>query len=137
MSKFKVGDTVYNIRKGVCVVINTCDGSEYPLKVRRLGSEHYSSFNEDGFTEDGRWGSKDVNPTLLTIDEARAKGYDVPKVKRKVTKTISRWANVYPDEHLIACNDYHTREEADSNANLSKRIACVELTGTYEVEEEV
>lgn len=46
------------------------------------------------------------------------------------TKTITRYLNVYEDGSLGAMHP--TREQADRHATGS-RIACVELTGTYEV----
>jgi hypothetical protein len=52
--------------------------------------------------------------------------------KRKVKKKkITAWANVYPERspHL-----YDTKRIADRLAD-NDRIACVELTGEYEVEE--
>lgn len=52
--------------------------------------------------------------------------------KRKATKTIERWVNVYPDGS--SGGGHLTREGADSSAS-STRITCVKLTGTYEVEE--
>lgn len=127
MSKFKVGDSVYDIRHGSGEVISNSKDHTYGIEVLLPVGRFY-------YTTCGRAVWRDKNPILLTIEEAMAKGYDVLKVKRKVTKTISRWANVYPD--CVTCNDYYSKEEADSRANLSDRIACVELTGTYEVEEE-
>lgn len=126
MSKFKVGDRVYDVRKGLCTiaVINTDCGSTYPIMTTA----------GDGFTLDGRWDRRDANPTLLTAEEARAKGYDVPKIKRKGTKEVKIWVNIYPDGEVG--NNHPTKEEADKHASID-RIACVKLTGTYEVEEEV
>jgi hypothetical protein len=130
MGKFNVGDRVYHPRHGIGSVLSN-QGIPYPIKV---------VFDDSGLIEhyerDGRKREYDVNPILLTIEESRAKGYDVPKVTRKVTKTVSRWANVYGSAGLANCS-YETREEADANATGDARTACVELTGTYEVEEEV
>jgi hypothetical protein len=123
MCKFNVGDIAYSIREGVVTICRSTEGPPYPIAA-----------NDENYTEDGKWYPTDLNPTLLTLDEARAKGYDVPKVKKKVTKEIKRWANVYAD--FSACNDYYTREDADFHVNRKMRIACVELTGTYEIEVE-
>lgn len=53
--------------------------------------------------------------------------------KRKVKKTVEGWVNVYPDDDPC----FHlTREGADRGQfRTTKRIACVHLTGEYEVEE--
>lgn len=56
----------------------------------------------------------------------------VERPKKMVTKTIERWANVYSDECVYI---HHSREKADVYDG-GNRIACVKLTGTYEVEEE-
>ncbi len=123
MGKFNDGDMVYSIQDGVVVVDEVRSIHPYPVRVR-----------DTDYTACGRLFHSDVNPVLLTLAEARAKGYDVPKVTRKVTKTVSRWANVYGSAGLTGCF-HETREEADANVTSSVRTACVELTGTYEVEE--
>lgn len=51
--------------------------------------------------------------------------------KKKAKKIIERWANIYPD---IMIDYYATKKAADVWAS-SSRIACVKLTGKYEVEE--
>lgn len=53
--------------------------------------------------------------------------------KKKVKKTIECWANVYP----VGSHVFHsTKYIADKcQGILDKRIACVKLTGEYEVEE--
>ncbi len=51
--------------------------------------------------------------------------------KRKVTKTIEKWVNVYPEEMI----EIHDTEIGANKYAESNRIACVKVTGTYEVEE--
>ena len=51
--------------------------------------------------------------------------------KKKVKKTIECWGNIYKD---ILPFVYST-ENIANNAQLKNRIACVKLTGEYEVEE--
>lgn len=51
--------------------------------------------------------------------------------KRKVTKTVRGWVNLYLMEEG---HFYYTREHADKNAS-NFRLACVEMTGSHEVEE--
>ena len=53
-----------------------------------------------------------------------------PKPKRTVKKEVVAWANVYKRETFFSA----TREIADGCADAD-RIACVKLTGEYEVEE--
>ena len=53
------------------------------------------------------------------------------KPKKKVTRTVECWANVYELHTCIDC--YLTKETADNSAGYG-RIACVKLTGAYEVE---
>ena len=54
-----------------------------------------------------------------------------PEPKCLVKKTIKRWENIYSDstDHL---DIYNEKRNADRFAG-DDRIACVELTGTYEV----
>jgi len=51
--------------------------------------------------------------------------------KKKVTKLIERWTNVYTDGIGFT---YLSENGANADAGVD-RIACVKLTGTYEVEE--
>lgn len=50
---------------------------------------------------------------------------------KKIKKTIERWANVYEDAFD---GTYLSKNQADACA-MSARIACVKLTGEYEMEE--
>jgi len=59
-------------------------------------------------------------------------GVEKPKETRMVTKTIRYWANVLGDGAIKA---YSTKEDAEESSFA--RIACVEMTGEYEVEDEV
>jgi len=59
-------------------------------------------------------------------------GAEKPGEKIMAKKTLTRWANVYK-RGPTAC--FTTKENAEESSN--GRIACVELTGEYEVEEEV
>jgi hypothetical protein len=52
--------------------------------------------------------------------------------KKKVTKEIVAWANVYPRDHYAF---HKAKEIADQYGDGTNRIACVKVTGTYEVEE--
>jgi hypothetical protein len=123
-NKFKLGDKVYHVIHGV--------GTVSELRVGMF-QVTFPSFPSQGlYLLDGRYESNNVNPSILTIEEAKAKGYDVPKVKRTVTKELRRWANVYEKDIWI----YTTKNEAEFYANNANRIACVELVGSYEVEVE-
>jgi hypothetical protein len=56
-----------------------------------------------------------------------------PDNSKRVKKTITRWVNVYG---IGARNTwtYSSEEEADKS-QLSDRVACVKLTGEYEVDD--
>jgi hypothetical protein len=127
MSKFKDGDMVYSIASGVGVVRTTTTyvDSKYPIVVDI--TEPYGTYV---YTAEGKAWSKDVNPTLLTLEEAKAKGYDVPK--QKITKTRTGWINVYKIH--VGDRLYYTAAGANSDA-APGRIACVPVTYEYEVEE--
>ena len=84
----------------------------------------YSDLDLDEiFTLDGKAETHHKEPSLILVER--------PKVK--VTKTIEKWLNVYPSQSggLIY---YNSESTANLNAS-SDRVACVKLTGTYEVEE--
>jgi hypothetical protein len=76
--------------------------------------------------------SLDMKRTLFW-DEIKIVPPERPK--RKVKKEVEVWLNVYPDEPFRLGNVHGSRKDADSLGSVEQRIACVRLTGTYEVEE--
>lgn len=127
MSRFKVGDRVFHVGSGNGRVarINPSVGALYPVEV------HFDDSNLKWmlFTMDGKYDINHIVPQLLTVQDAREKGYDVPK--QKVTKTIE--TTVYVDKT--------TGTRVSTNASswvLGRRmsdIVTVKMTGTYETEE--
>lgn len=86
VSKFKVGDTVYSIRYGTGVV-EVVLGDAYPI--HKIFVQFQSGL--ESFTEDGKEYKNDVNPTLMTLEQAWAKAYDVPKEKRKMSRAFNAY----------------------------------------------
>lgn len=127
MSKFKVGDKVFDIRHGWGHIICVDDNEDniYPIT---------ASFPNWGagisYTDKGRNYRQDLNPALMTVEEAAAHNFFPPK--NKVKKQIKQWMNINAGMPTYC---YDSKEKADNSAT-SYRIACVELTGEYEVEEE-
>ncbi len=116
--EFKVGDKVEWMGVIGTVVItpgyNRNSNVIYPLEV---------DFNVNGvrlFTRDGKLESFHKEPSLKLVE----------RPKKKVKKTIERWANIY-SSYIISNYD----SEKHANKCAEDRIACVKLTGTYEVEE--
>jgi len=67
------------------------------------------------------------------LDLITSLGTEKPRETKRVTKTLEYWINVYQDDTGVTFNS-----RMDANHAASKnRIACVALTGEYEVEEEV
>lgn len=103
MGKFNVGDKVYHIRSGMGKIIEVGINGTYPVIVD-VDATCMS------FTVDGKYHNGDLNPTLLTLDEARAKGYDVPEEPKPKVKMYlyafkksvgSSWyvsSNLYKDD---------------------------------------
>lgn len=87
--------------------------------------------------EEEKWstaGAANYSGRALDSDLVEYLGPTKPKQKRMVTKTVEVYMNVYQNP-LNNCV-----YESESEANVGTdggRIACVKLTGTYEVEEEV
>jgi hypothetical protein len=71
------------------------------------------------FTSDGKYLNQHTHPVLTLVE----------RPKKKVTKTVECWANIYPDGSAVFRT---TKEHADKCA-LVNRIACVHMTGSYEV----
>ena len=72
------------------------------------------------FTRDGRACDWHKTPSLVLVS----------RPKKMVTKTVEKWINIYPKH---AGGFYSDEKNADEYAQQN-RIACVKLTGEYEVE---
>ena len=127
MSKFKVGDKIFHVGRGVGTVVTITGNHTLPVTVK---FDHITL----NFSSDGKAYSDHTIPQLYTLEDARKMGFDTPK--QKVKKIIEQWANVYPDGTYTV----HFTEDAANAFNLLndsniRRITCVKLTGEYEVEE--
>ena len=131
-SKAKAGDRVYSLQWGWGTVRHIFTDGLFPIGV------FFDEGAEDGecFTKDGKRFPTAQSPDLYY---GPPEIIGPPKPKRMVKKTVKKWANVYPWGFGGICQTFggicQTKEIADYNAG-SDRIACVELTGTYEVEED-
>lgn len=123
-TKAKVGDRVLSLKYGwgtVERIDSFCTTHSFKVV---FGSRR------DWYTVNGKLFVDDFVPDLY---------YGPPEIigpskpKRMVKKTVKKWMNVYEsgDCHHV----FGTKESADFGA-YSDRIACVELTGIYEVEED-
>lgn len=127
MEKFKVGQRVYCIMYGPGEVYALEHLDDCPVKVRFKSIR--SSYTVEGlFT---KYESM-VNPILLTLEEARAKGYDVPKQKIVKEKTV--YINLYSDGRTFT---YDSEYSANAmSTNIPKAIVVAyPVTIKYEVEE--
>ena len=123
--KVEVGQKVYSILHGLGVIAEVY---AYPAKVG-LVSVQFKDIQCDYWTS-GKWNARDANPTLLTLEEARAKGYDVPT--QRVTKTLDRWVAVFSNSD----GTYHTRALGEQLPHeIGKEVAITKMSGTFEVEE--
>lgn len=121
----KVGDRVWSVLLGWGTVINVSNAGSLVIHVK------FDCGRNDNFSKKGYRLSDDVYPALFW-DEVKIT--PPPRPKRKVTKTLEGWVNLYP-ELSVDCSKFHdTKESADNHAHQS-RVACVHVTGTYEVEE--
>ena len=121
--KFKVGDRVYDILRGVgkVIAINSETAQEcYFVEVLFELRQYSGTYSQKGF-----WDNSYLNPTLFTLAEARAKGYDVPK--EMVKKTIKRWVIVNTKTGWSALA--YTPPKVDDN--------CIVKEVVFEWEEEV
>lgn len=114
--QFKVGDIVEAFG---CEgrVVNVFNDAEYPIEVK---------FENDTqtcwFIKGGKYQTWHKIPSLVLVS----------RPKKKVTKTVEAWTNIYPDGRMSSFSD---KVVADELA-ISNRIACIKLTGTYEIEVE-
>jgi hypothetical protein len=111
--KFQVGDQVsWCGAKGVVVDIE--EDMTYPVVVMFLGGSRR-------FTASGKYLDWHKTRSLKLVD----------RPKKKVKKTVERWMSISSDQ--VPCF-YLTQQIAEENTSPG-RIACVRLTGEYEVEE--
>lgn len=127
MEKFKVGQKVYCIMGGLGIV-KEITKQVAPVHVHFDNSTPIAR----QYYPDGKFYAEHTNPTLLTLEEARAKGYDVPKQRIVKEKTV--YINLYKEPY----NSYVHKDKA--SAELSARtntplVTAHPVTIKYEVEE--
>lgn len=119
----KVGDRVWSITQGWGKITSINNTPNYPILA-------FFPSGAATFTIEGKYYEKHQYP-ILFWDEIPIT--PPPRPKRKVKKEISRWANVYTN---YCSSLYNSEKAANAGQNWNEsRIACVELKGTYEVEE--
>lgn len=118
-SGVKVGDKLWSVQLGECEVVRV-DSNVWPCVCQGAGGM-------ECYTSDGKVVATDAFPSLFW---SRPEIIAPPKPKRRVVKTVEAWANVYPGGNLSPLFD--SVEYANWGASYG-RVACVHLTGTYEV----
>ena len=125
-TKAKKGDRVWSLRYGWGTVSREFSNSPYPI-IGVVFDEYARGVTS--FTNEGRLRANDK---AIDLYYGPPEIIGPPKPKRMVKKDVRGWANVYSWGFGGICK---TKERADYYAEPA-RIACVELTGTYEVEED-
>jgi len=116
----RVGDRVWSVEYGWGTVESVSKGV-YPVVVS------FDCGIDVTYTFSGMPRSSGLQ--TLFWDEVKIEA--PPRPKRKSVKTVEVWMNLYPRGKATTHLEQY---EADRRA-LSDRIACVKLTGEYEVEE--
>jgi len=118
----RVGDRVWSIEHGWGKVIQILSHKDCKLNVL-LETGDLVAITEDG--KDDPQGHAQIWFWDEVIIEAP------PRPKRKVVKKVERWVNVYPR----SMSKLHSTEGVADACASGDRVACVKLTGEYEVEE--
>jgi hypothetical protein len=121
--KAQVGDKVWSVEYGWGKIVDINNSLRYPITVEFNDFASLKLFSFHGSYEDHQTLFWDEIPIVAP-----------PRPKRMVRKAVEFWLNIYP-ENPYRYIVFPTREEADLNGNIWRRIACVNLTGEYEVEE--
>lgn len=114
----KVGDKLWSIQLGECVVIDVENGERYPIVAE--GSEYSARYMFDG--------RHDIHNCCPSLFWSKPEFELPPRPKRMVKKGV--WINIYPEE--TTSNICRTKELADAVSGPN-RIACIKIE--YEVEE--
>lgn len=122
-SEAQVGDDCWTIQLGDCEITDTRAGNTYPIGM------HNSSGQRCTYTLRGYAHESNAHQSAFW---AKPEFVMPPAPKRMMTKSITYWINLYPIGQPCI---HPSRESADEAKSHIDRIACVELTGTYEVEE--
>lgn len=123
-SGVKVGDKLWSVQLGECEVANV-DNKDCTFKCEDTNNNLNMWYRRDGTSYDITGPS--AHQQLFW---SRPDIIAPPRPKRKVVKTVEAWINIYPED--VPRFAHKTRDEADSARELN-RIACVHLTGSYEV----
>lgn len=129
ITKDDIGRRVWDLTRGFGT-ISDYDDKENNLDSVYIVTVRYDTHGELSYSTTGKY-LPFLNPQLFW-DELKFE--EPPKPKRKIKRQTELWGNVYlhPQAYTIT---YSSREEADKYACKSNRVACVRLTGEYEVEE--
>ena len=125
----KVGDKVWSPMYGWGVIDDTLSSVPDGELIRVI-------FKEGGHTSCACWYERsgrlsDRAPQSLFWSKVNITAPERPK--RKVQKTVEAWANIY--ENRDPCFHYTEKDANCLQSFVDKRLFCVKLTGTYEVEE--
>ena len=120
----KVGDKLWSIHFGECVVIDIYEGDEYSI---RIGTTTLSDVEDEHYTMDGYYLRGHKLPSLFW---SKPEFELPPRPKRMVKK--EGWINIYSDG--FTSNIHKSEQKANINLHSAKtRVACVKVE--YEVEE--
>ena len=73
--KFSLNQQAYDIRYGLCIIKEIKIDEQYPVCARPLNE----NFGSDTFKLDGKVHHSHTNSLLLTLDEAKDRGFKVPE----------------------------------------------------------
>jgi len=119
----EVGDEVYSMLYGKGKILNTSHLFSYPLLIEFFHGR--KSYNLKGYNDNNHH-----QPTLFwSKPEIKAP----EKAKRLVTKTITKYINIYPTPH--STGGYYNSMEVAKRAACGPIIATIPVTGEYLVEE--
>ena len=119
----KAGDRVYSLICGWTIVTEVDLNRAYPI------TTPLKSGLSINYTLDGRYYLGDDVPQSLFWDVPQ------PRPKRLVKKQLEGWVNVYKRGNEVYYSSIYDTEAAAYDAADTDLIACVKLTGEYEVEE--
>lgn len=133
-SSVKVGDKLWSVQLGDCVVVNMYNEKYSFVSAWPIHCKSLINTQTERYTLSGKQYEEDHHPSLFWVELGTT-----PK-KIKIVKTITGFLNLRKDNinhygNPDFCFQIHPTKELAEQFHDDGTIACVEMVGSFEIEE--